>query len=236
VERSLASPAARPCIWMSAGLLQYRLCDRDFDCDRCPLDAALRGEPAPAPGDLAGAARQRPIAFPADRAYTRGHVWVQQRTGPARVGVDALAAALAGRPRAAPWVHDGATVSEGETLCALELPCGALPLASPLRGRDTVPNPALAGQPELVADDPYGAGWLLELQGEGVPAALLDAAAMQKATGLDLRHFRRRVGLELLEDLDHVGVTLADGGEALTDLRRMLGPRRYLALVRELVH
>mgnify|MGYP001369272363 CR=1 FL=1 len=28
----------------------------------------------------------------------------------------------------------------------------------------------------------------------------------------------------------------ADGGEPLTDLRRMLGPQRYLALVRELVH
>jgi glycine cleavage system H protein len=221
---------------MSAGMLQYRLCDRDFDCDRCPLDAALRGEAAPGPGDPEGTAWTRPIVFPADRAYTRGHVWVQRRTGVARVGVDALAAALAGGPQAEPWVRDGATVSEGEALCTLDLPSGILPLASPLRGRHPTPNPALAGQPALVADDPYGAGWLLELQAEGEWPGLLDAAAMREATRLDLRHFRRRVALDLLEDLDRVGATLSDGGEALTDLRRMLGPRRYLALVRELVH
>lgn len=30
------------CVWMSAGVLRFWLCDRGFDCDRCPLDAALR--------------------------------------------------------------------------------------------------------------------------------------------------------------------------------------------------
>ena len=37
---------AEPCIWMSAGLVSYKLCDRDFDCGNCPLDAALRGNAA----------------------------------------------------------------------------------------------------------------------------------------------------------------------------------------------
>jgi hypothetical protein len=30
------------CVWMAAGVLRFWLCDRGFDCDRCPLDAALR--------------------------------------------------------------------------------------------------------------------------------------------------------------------------------------------------
>jgi len=35
--------AAPTCVWMDAGVLTYRLCDRDFDCAHCPLNAALRG-------------------------------------------------------------------------------------------------------------------------------------------------------------------------------------------------
>ena len=30
------------CVWVTAGVLNYKLCDRDFDCEHCPLDAALR--------------------------------------------------------------------------------------------------------------------------------------------------------------------------------------------------
>ena len=30
------------CVWMLAGVVSYRLCNRAFDCDHCPLDRALR--------------------------------------------------------------------------------------------------------------------------------------------------------------------------------------------------
>lgn len=32
------------CVWMSAGLLRFWLCDRAFNCDDCPLDRALRAQ------------------------------------------------------------------------------------------------------------------------------------------------------------------------------------------------
>ena len=37
--QKVLSPA---CVWMRAGVIRFWLCDRDFDCDNCPLDAALR--------------------------------------------------------------------------------------------------------------------------------------------------------------------------------------------------
>jgi hypothetical protein len=30
------------CIWMEVGLLAYLFCDRCYDCDTCPIDAAMR--------------------------------------------------------------------------------------------------------------------------------------------------------------------------------------------------
>ncbi len=40
---------ALPCVWMTAGLVSYKLCDRRLDCERCPFDAALRGRPLSEP-------------------------------------------------------------------------------------------------------------------------------------------------------------------------------------------
>jgi hypothetical protein len=37
------------CVWMLAGVVDYKLCDRQYDCEHCPLDSALR-ERAPSHG------------------------------------------------------------------------------------------------------------------------------------------------------------------------------------------
>jgi glycine cleavage system H protein len=239
LEGDFLNQPARPCIWMGAGLLRYRLCDREFDCERCPLDAALRGESAWPERDAPQAAQaRRALEFPAGRRYTSGHCWVQrQERGPMRIGLDAMAAALAGPPIT---VHAGAgagSVRRGQPVLELSLSCGRLPLAAPAAGRGARVNPALEREPRLVFDDPYGQGWLYELWArEAACPRLCDATAALDQARLDLRHFRREAALALLCDRDGVGATMQDGGESLTDLRRMLAPQRYLALVRELVH
>jgi hypothetical protein len=39
----VAYPPTQACVWMAAGVIRFWLCSRDFECDDCPLDAALRG-------------------------------------------------------------------------------------------------------------------------------------------------------------------------------------------------
>ena len=29
------------CIWMDAGVVQFKLCDKDFDCQSCEFDRAM---------------------------------------------------------------------------------------------------------------------------------------------------------------------------------------------------
>jgi len=48
--------SALPCIWVQSGVLNYRLCDRAYDCESCELFHALRGS-APHPGRIAGGQR-----------------------------------------------------------------------------------------------------------------------------------------------------------------------------------
>jgi hypothetical protein len=35
-------PDALPCVWMSAGLVAFKLCDREGECEGCPFDRAMR--------------------------------------------------------------------------------------------------------------------------------------------------------------------------------------------------
>jgi glycine cleavage system H protein len=68
-------------------------------------------------------------------------------------------------------------VARGDELARIETIKVDLELASPCDGLTVANNPALAAQPELINSDPYGAGWLLEMQPASWPVPGLLAAA-----------------------------------------------------------
>jgi len=230
---------ARPCLWMSAGLVSYKLCDRAFDCEHCPLDAALRGEPLAAPGLPPGeVARVAALSFPEDRLYGRGHTWVQEAVGrDVRIGLDAFAVALIGSARRLRLDRLGGEVREGQALGELDLGIGRLVVCSPVAGRLRRFNRALDADAAPLLREPYGEGWIVELtpSGAGALGQLCSSVEALDRARLDLRRFRRRAALFLFDHSDEVGPTLQDGGEVLTDLRCILGPSRFVELIGDLI-
>jgi glycine cleavage system H protein len=233
---------AEPCVWMAAGLVNYKLCDREFDCARCPLDAALRGDgPAQARRTLLPDDGRRNQGFPADRRYAPGHTWIASCVSDGeslvRIGLDGFAAILIPRPIRLSLEAGPRELERGDIICDIELPEGTLPVAAPIGGRLMRANPALAERPALIVESPYDEGWLVELSPADDANAidLLDAAKVREQTDLHLRHFRRRIGLQLLADSTPVGPCMADGGEPLTSLSEILGGRQYLRILREVL-
>lgn len=230
---------SEPCVWMAAGLLSYKLCDRDFDCTRCPLDAALRGAQHPArewsPGGIEG---RRGHGFPNDRQYAAGHTWIRTPdTVLARLGLDGFAAQLLPQPIRV--VPTGARdLVRGDVVCDLELPEGTLAIHSPIAARVVRDNPALRSRPALVVEAPYDAGWLFELEPEWDSASrdgLIDADRARELSDAHVRHFRRRIALHLLSTTTSAEPCMADGGEPLTSLSEILGGLQYLRLLREIL-
>lgn len=236
------APETQPCVWMAAGLISYKLCDRGFDCENCPLDAALRGQirsSSPLPASLDR--RSGETLFPDDRLYSSGHLWVQalahhdQRLW--RVGLDSFAAALIGCTTAVRWELARDRVHRGDTVCDLDLGMGVLSIAAPISGRVVQGNRALNEDPRKLVTEPYGDGWLLEVEGldPGAILGLRTAARAREHTRRDLRRFRRTLALQLL---------IASGSEAappesddsLRDLRQVLCGPRYLELLSQFVH
>jgi len=235
----LLPDGALPCVWMTAGLLAHRLCDREVDCDHCPLDAALRGvEPAGEEPEAVGEVPDLEWEFRADRQYSLSHWWVQSLgEGRVRYGLDAFAARLLGHVTSTIFPTEGSPLLRGEPACWLLDDAELIPLRSPLTGSLLRTNRRLQENPALIGTSSYDKGWLLEARCEGNldrQKHLIDAAAMRRRAAHDLRDLYREVSSHLQKG-SAVGPTLADGGQRLTELRGILGTERYHQLIRSLL-
>jgi glycine cleavage system H protein len=116
-------------------------------------------------------------AVPEDLFFTEDHEWVRHPQGPAaRVGVTAFAATALGDVVFLELPQVGDAVTAGDECGEIESTKSVSALYSPVTGVVTAVNEAAVEAPELVNQDPYGAGWLFEAAPEGA-AELLDPAA-----------------------------------------------------------
>lgn len=227
--------ASPPCVWMLAGVLTYRLCDRAYECERCALDAALRGVEPAAAGDPLESADPAPAwIIRDDRRYDAAGSWVADAgEGRMRWGLDGFAARLLDRIGSVVLPVPGTALEQGRTACWVADDGELVPLRSPLTGIVTRTNQAAQRDPGLVTSSPYDGGWLVEARcprphGE-LPGLCTPAARRASAAG-QIRRLRR-AALGRLGAVSAVGTTAADGGERVADLRRMLGTGRYHRLI-----
>jgi glycine cleavage system H lipoate-binding protein len=226
---------ARPCVWMVAGFLSYRLCDRDFDCENCPLDAAIRGSPpiqSPAAAQSTGA----PPAWEIRDGlhYHPVYGWVANSAeGSLRWGLDGLIARLLDRVSAVVLPAVGTNLVRGQVACWVMDDGELVPLRSPVSGGVVRTNGAVQRDPTLVTRAPYDQGWLVEVNAPDGVAAQPGLGGAEKRRAEAEKQMARiyRVAMGYLHIDQAVGPTQQDGGERLTDLRRMLGRSRYHRLV-----
>ncbi len=121
--------------------------------------------------------------IPADLRYTAEHEWVQ-RTGDntVRVGITDFAQSSLGDVVFVQLPDVGSDVTAGESFGEVESTKSVSDLYAPVSAKVIAVNGDLDGNPGLVNSDPYGQGWLLDLQVDGDTleqglAALLDADA-----------------------------------------------------------
>lgn len=117
--------------------------------------------------------------YPADLRYTAEHEWVRVGQDTVRVGITAFAQDALGDIVYVSLPEPGTEVTAGSSCGEVESTKSVSDIYAPLSGTVTARNTALDGSPELVNSDPYGDGWMFELQpadGSAVDA-LLDAEA-----------------------------------------------------------
>lgn len=121
--------------------------------------------------------------IPADLHYTAEHEWVR-RTGDdtVRVGITDFAQSSLGDVVFVQLPDEGTDVTAGESFGEVESTKSVSDLYAPLSAKVVAVNSDLESSPELVNSDPYGDGWLVDLQADGDTleqsfSELLDAEA-----------------------------------------------------------
>ena len=126
--------------------------------------------------------------IPTDLRYSKDHLWVQPGAGLVRVGVTDFAQQSLGDVVDVILPGPGDTVIAGEALGDIESVKSVSDLIAPVTGTVRTRNDDLTSTPELVNTDPYGQGWMLEVETDPATlgqqlASLLDAAAYRDLVG-----------------------------------------------------
>lgn len=127
---------------------------------------------------------------PEDLRYTAEHEWVR-RIEPTRVrvGITDYAQSQLGDVVFVQLPETGADVVAGDGIAEVESTKSVSDIYAPLSAKVVAVNQELEAKPETLNADPYGGGWLFELETDSASALdsslgeLLDAAGYQGVIG-----------------------------------------------------
>jgi glycine cleavage system H protein len=249
------------CVWMDAGVLVYKLCDRGFDCERCPLDRVLRPKEdatdpmfdfrgggtrirMPLPSGLDEDTQRllrahSEAAVPEELLYSSDHLWVRvQDERLALIGLDDLFAPLVPRSARIILASPGTRVERGQPFGWVYLQERVLPLPSPITGVVLRQNEQILTDPVLLSSNAYDFGWLLMLRPECLAAErplLLTATDMQPLMQSSIADVLQRAGRRLSQRAMPEGFCMNDGGTPVASLYEALGEKSWAEILRTAV-
>src|SRR5512132_420725 len=179
----------------------------------------LNGAPKPAPGRETAeeAVLSGWFRLPESASFHTGHTWAAP-SGPDRfrVGLDDFAQKVLGSPAAVALPAVGSRLERGERGFGLDVSGHHFEMPAPMAGRVVARNEAAVRDPDLISGDPYGAGWLLEVQ-----PARFRSGLSSLLRGRSAREWLGRAEDALrLRMSPEVGAVLQDGGVPVPGIAR----------------
>ncbi len=254
----------RQCVWMEAGLVNYKLCDKNFDCETCPFDGVMRtqnktfaeraseqfspvvGSGVPHNGNNAYeeivdqlVSPLKKIIFPADRLYCSSHTWIQNRNdGTMHIGIDGFLAKLLHPIVGVALVHSPSHIGSSEPYAWLIRDSETFALYNPVAAITATLNSSLSSKPSLLNNDPYDQGWLLSV----IPSKPLSDTSQyltseeyQKVVNIEIEKISQTINSAIRKNHSSVGSTMYDGGKRIENIEQFIGEKRYTKLLLRLL-
>lgn len=124
------------------------------------------------------------MKVPENLRYTEDHEWLALESGRGKVGITDFAQDQLGDIVFVELPEVGRELKKGEAFGVVESVKSVSDLYAPVNGKVLNINTALADQPELLNQDPFGKAWLIEMAvDEAEAGSLMDAAAYEAHAG-----------------------------------------------------
>ena len=104
------------------------------------------------------------LNFPDDLQYSDDHEWAKQTEGVARIGISDYAQNQLGDIVFVELPEVGDTFEKGQEFGTVESVKAVSELYMPVGGEITAVNDALEDAPEMVNNDPYDGGWMVDVK------------------------------------------------------------------------
>lgn len=123
--------------------------------------------------------------IPEDLGYSDQHEWVRNGEDVVRIGITDFAQNALGDIVFVQLPEVGSVVTSGDAIGEVESTKSVSEIFTPLTGTVVAVNDTLESSPELVNTDPYGDGWIYELEvaDPSTVAELLDADGYAEVIG-----------------------------------------------------
>ncbi|MBN2354478.1 hypothetical protein JXO59_00110 [candidate division KSB1 bacterium] len=246
----------KPCIWMQAGLVEYKLCDRQFDCENCPFDALMSGSnkyPVSKERHLKKInvsqksrikkssdhediwATYRQIFFD-PQAYYGIDFWyiktIEKKV--ARIGLNDLAVLFLPNIREVILPRCNTHIASRQTCAWLVTSEGTIPLCIPIAGKVVRVNDQLLKALNNPDTADRGSLWLFEYESEEIPPLLPTMLKGNETAVYLMKQWESIVGnmeRALYRHNHLLGVTSQDGGQRLQSVEQMLGEKEYFEII-----
>jgi glycine cleavage system H protein len=156
-----------------------------------------------------------PWKVPKGIYLSEGHTWFRPDSSMAlKVGADALVAHALGAVEKVVLPKLGEPVKAGRPLFHLEYQGCDLEIPSSITGHVAALNPVLGKRPELVAQDPYGSGWICAItpaQWDSRPRVMRSGEKAIAWLEQEFHRFREFLSLQISPD-PTLSVSYPDGG------------------------
>lgn len=103
-------------------------------------------------------------SFPNDLRYTHDHEWLRAAGSTWRVGITQFAVDQLGDITLVDLPKEGDLITKGQRFGTIESVKSVSDLYAPVSGKVTAVNGSLKDAPEQVNNEPYGAGWMIEIE------------------------------------------------------------------------
>ncbi len=251
----------RYCIWMDAGVVDYKLCTCLFKCDECEFDAQIRTHTNAARSNETHQAQAQPVtpvrssrsaddyyammlqnvlrsiegqSLPEDRFYSSQHTWAKEDgDGLYVLGIDHFIGTMLGAAHSVAFSVSPTHIKAGEPYAWIVANGETVAVRSPIAGTIVENNTALADRSSVIHSDPYTKGWIAKIRPDETVSTLTLRRSDKAAQVMkdDCARYEDRIHSELQRLQTHIDSTMYDGGTALENFEEMFGTKKYYELL-----
>lgn len=250
---------------MDAGLVNYKLCDKNFECESCPFDRVMLTQHHPfseraAMQCDAGAMHVgkystsekifddvihylleplKRTVLPDDRLYFSNHSWLQRlEDGRCRIGVNDYLAQFLQPLMATVAITTPSHIEKKSPFAWFIRDDQTYTIHSSISGIVTETNGTLAKKPSQVTNDPYNNGWIVTLMpnaGNEEPVRCYTAQEYRVRMNNDIHKVESILTSTLSKQRKEIGTSMFDGGVRIESIEQFIGEKRYVQLLNRLL-